>query len=157
MGRKEVTSCLLKAATGYLVKLGYSVHVEVGIARNRRVDVWAFNYRGKVVAMEIKSCRSDYESDSKWHKYIELGCCNKFYLVITQDLYESMGPRIVKSAKTYGAGVMVLSKATGLLFVQHKSRSHELDDDLHNKVVTKLAWRNGKHRGNTRRTRVYLT
>lgn len=56
-------------------------------AEHRRMDAWVMRRswtNSKVWAYEIKSSRSDFLRDDKWHHYLE--CCNEFYFVCPHGL-----------------------------------------------------------------------
>lgn len=155
--RKSVADGLHEAARNYLVKKMFSVHHEVGIEAwgKRRADLFAFSTKLDVVICEVKSCAADFDTDHKWIQYIPY--CHRFYFVISQAYWDSaQADRLRDAAKEHGAGVLVLG-ARGILESKINSKSRTtLPEGFAKRVITKLAWRNGAHRGNTRPGRVFI-
>lgn len=50
---------------------------EVHLAPNLRADILNLSWDDKVVILEIKSCRADFKTDLKYHKYLDY--CDYFY------------------------------------------------------------------------------
>jgi hypothetical protein len=157
-GRKSITEKLHLAARYYLTKKMYSVHHELGVLPwgQRKVDIFAFDSKlDHVVICEVKSGAADYGTDIKWQEYLPF--CHKFYFVIDTAFWDSKGCNKLRAdAKAAGAGILVLG-ASGVLEskLSAKGRS-ELPKGFLKTTITKLAWRLGAHRGNTRAGRVYL-
>ena len=63
-----------------LDSLGYAAFSEFTLNNGRRADVVALNPRGRILIVEIKSCRADFVGDRKWQDYIEY--CDGFYLAV---------------------------------------------------------------------------
>lgn len=158
MNRKDVTDKLTKAAIGYLVKKKFSCCREIGIIKwgRRKVDVLALNMFGHLIICEVKSSAQDYLSDNKWHEYLPYA--NKFYLVISNDLFNSVtGEQIKSKCKEHGIGLMVLSPLSGYLEVKINAKHRQMEKGLKRQIVIRMAWRNGDFSArNTRRIRQYL-
>lgn len=156
MTRKNVTKGLIRAATSYLLRLGFSCTTEIGIQRNgrRKVDVLALNLRSDIVICEIKSCVSDYSSDAKWSAYLPY--CNKFYWVFTQDTAQLLSAEF-DAFKKLGCGVLVLDKKSGYLKSLVPARRRKMSGENKRNVITRLAWRAGEiSKRTSRRVRVFL-
>jgi hypothetical protein len=155
--RKDTTACLVKAACSYLLHKKLSCHTEIGLARwgRRRADVLAVSLRSELTIVEIKSSLADMNTDKKWHLYVP--CCNKMYFAVTESTYAAMlNKGHIDKIREHGVGVLVLSPRTGYLFVKVIARRRTMDNDLRNYLITRLAWRGGTSKRNSRRTRVFL-
>lgn len=150
MSRRNTSELLHLATRYYLVKKGFSVHHEVGLSAwgRRRADVFAFNFKSEIIICEIKSCAADFDSDTKFHEYLDYA--HRFYFVIDLPYWESKAAdRLRLAAKEHGAGVLVLMNGRLSSKINVKARS-TLPRGFLRQVITKLAWRGGNHRGNTR-------
>lgn len=157
MSRKEITAKLTEAATHYFVKKMYSVHREIGLKNggHLRADLLALNMKKQLIIVEVKSCWSDYKSDTKWIKYLPFA--DKIYFCISQDLWESKhGKQIAKDVKEHGVGILVLME-NGKISAKKNAKSKSVDDNFKEWLMLKLAWRGGDSRHNIKRfKRVYL-
>ena len=53
---------------------------EFKLANGRRADVAGLDRSGKLTIAEVKSCRADFETDTKWHDYLDF--CDSFYFAV---------------------------------------------------------------------------
>ena len=81
--RKEIVSLLYKSAFDFFKKIpdfGCSITFkEVHLSDSLRVDIFNLSISDKVVIIELKSCRQDFESDSKWKNYMDY--CDRFFFM----------------------------------------------------------------------------
>lgn len=56
---------------------------EFTLATGRRVDLMALGRDGRLVAVEVKSCRADFLADRKWRDY--LAFADQFYFAVAPD------------------------------------------------------------------------
>jgi len=56
---------------------------EFTLATGRRLDVMAVGRDGRLVAVEVKSCRADYLTDRKWRDYLDYA--DEFYFAVAPD------------------------------------------------------------------------
>ncbi len=81
--RKEIASLLYKAAHKFFqVFKDFRSSItfkEVHLTESLRVDILNLSYSDKVVIIELKSCRQDFESDSKWKSYLDY--CDRFFFM----------------------------------------------------------------------------
>ena len=56
---------------------------EFTLATGRRVDVMAMGRDGRLVAIEVKSCRIDFLTDRKWRDYLDYA--DEFYFAVAPD------------------------------------------------------------------------
>lgn len=155
--RKVIADTLKKAAAFYWLKQGMSTHFEVGVASwgKRKADVLSISYKGEIVICEVKSCAADYRTDSKWHEYIPLA--NRFYLLVHDSLVNKpVWDEMVSAAKEQKVGILVLSSKTGHIECKLRSSKRTVEGKHRRWIITKLAWRSGVNRGNSRRLRLFL-
>lgn len=151
LSRKEIADGLKKAAIGYWVKLGYGCNLELGLSPwgKHKADLVAINRHGKIVVAEIKSCHSDFSTDSKWTSYLQF--CDKFYLVFTEKHWEQR-----KYELPDRVGVMVLGKLGKLVCVK-RAKEVRISGKQRKDLVLRIAWRNATFSArNTKQYRVYL-
>jgi hypothetical protein len=60
-----------------LIENDHAVLAEVPLCKGRRADAVAIDRAGMISLVEIKSCRADFLSDSKWYDYLDY--CDRFY------------------------------------------------------------------------------
>ena len=151
--RTEITARLTKASIEHFVKLRFGVYKELGLTKGGtlRGDLVCINYRKKIIVVEVKSSYSDWNADSKWPIY--LGFADQLIFVVPQALWDS-GKMPIPGR---GAGVMVLSEATGHLKSVVKASMLDLDDDTRESLILRMAFRGDYTKRNVkRRTRIYL-
>lgn len=158
MSRKETTRILTEAVSHYLIHKMYAVHPEFGVGRRgqRRLDVLAVNMKGDFVGIEVKSCKADYTSDSKWMEYLPY--VNRLYLLLPMKMINSkFYAQILEDIKPHGMGVMTLCPESGFIRVVKPAKRKPIDDAVMLKTLMKMAWRNGTSRRTVkRRRRLYL-
>lgn len=164
LGRGEVTTRLGACFGSFYKRKNYSIYNELGVVRGGRkiADVLAFSMRQEIIIGEVKSCWADFNTDNKWEGYLPY--CNKFYFVITDELYESHGDKISERIKGTGAGLYIVKLDTaweslsntqrrtvlGMRVVKN-AKTRDVDPTKLNWIITKMAWIGGMHR--TRRGR----
>ena len=85
-----------------------------------RVDVMALGPKGEIWVIECKSSRVDFQSDQKWHKYLEW--CDRFFWAVdgefpTEILPEGSGLIL---ADAYDAEIMRMGPNTPLPAARRK-------------------------------------
>lgn len=73
-----------------LMDAGLAPLVEVAVPGRRRIDVCALGPSGEVWCVEVKSCRADFVSDTKWPDY--LGWCDRFYFAVPEGFPDDLLP-----------------------------------------------------------------
>lgn len=156
--RKEIADGLKAAACSYLLRKGFSCHLEIGVARwgTYRADVLAVTLKGTVCICEVKSCVQDFMVDhraDKWKNY--LPTCNQFYFVMLPNVWEKL-KHLRKELRDLGAGVLILDQY-GFLKVAVPSKYRPMKGADKKEIVIRMAWRNGDVSKRThRRKRVFL-
>lgn len=88
--RPQVTQAVTRGARRALAAMGYSSLVEVTLKGGRRADILAFDKKGHVTIIEVKSSLADYAADDKWQDYLEF--CDKFYFAVSDTFPQSQIP-----------------------------------------------------------------
>lgn len=81
---------LARGAARLLTGLGYAPLSEFSLKTGRRVDVFGVGKDGALIAVEVKSSREDFLSDSKWPDYLEF--CDRFYFAVPEAFPEELLP-----------------------------------------------------------------
>ena len=152
MNRKEVTKVLTEAASHYFITKMFSVFYEFGVGYRgqRRLDLLCLNPKMDFIGVEVKSCKLDYTTDSKWLEYLPF--TNKLYLMIPPSLMASdFYQQILADTKPHGIGIMSLTEY-GNVYVVQNAKYREIDDLVCGRLLMKMAWRGGQSRRNTRIT-----
>lgn len=159
LGRGEITLRLGACFGSFYKRKNYSIYNELGVVRGGRkiADVLAFSMKQEIIIGEVKSCWADFNTDNKWEGYLPY--CNKFYFVITDELYESHGDKIAERIKGTGAGLYVVKLDTAWqslsnyqrrtvlgMRVVNNAKTRQVDPDKVNWIITKMAWIGGMHR-----------
>jgi hypothetical protein len=63
---------------------------ELTPAEGLRVDVMALGPKGEIWVIECKSGRADFQSDQKWHHYLEW--CDRFFWAVDADFPTELLP-----------------------------------------------------------------
>lgn len=157
MSRKQVTDVLTDAAISYFLKKGYSCFTELGLNSwgKLRGDVVCLNLKMNIVISEIKSSKVDFESDTKWSKY--LTHCNKLYFVFLPQVFESIKASVLLKVKPLGVGILVLDPISGYLKVVSPAKNRKMLRVDKQKLITRMAWRNGISKAKRRRKRHFIT
>lgn len=74
---------IIRGTTRLLLELELASLPEFTLATGRRVDVMAIGRDGRLVAVEVKSCRIDFLTDRKWRDYLDYA--DEFYFAVAPD------------------------------------------------------------------------
>lgn len=74
------TEKVTRGAVRLLHSMGYAAICELPLTNGRRADVVGLNKSGEVAIVEVKSCLSDFRSDSKWQQYLPYS--DEFYFAV---------------------------------------------------------------------------
>jgi hypothetical protein len=88
--QSPVAAELQRGVCRALRALGFSVVTELPLANGRRADVVALSGAGDVTIVEIKSCLLDYQTDGKWHDYLDY--CDRLYFAVGADFPREVIP-----------------------------------------------------------------
>ena len=81
--RPDVTVAVTRGVVRTLKDLGYGCILEFKLINGRRADVAGIDRKGRLVFVEVKSCRADFEGDQKWQDYLDY--CDAFYFAVSAD------------------------------------------------------------------------
>ncbi|MEL6258483.1 MAG: MmcB family DNA repair protein [Pseudomonadota bacterium] len=70
--------------------LGYAGIAEMTLANSRRADLVLIGSSGDIAIVEIKSCRTDFQTDAKWPEYQEY--CDLFYFAVDERFPSDLIP-----------------------------------------------------------------
>lgn len=148
--RRDIADHIKDSVVRYLAKKVYSCYLEVGLIRRGRLraDVLAFNMKREFTICEAKSCWVDFNTDAKWHKYLEH--CNKMYVCVTEDLYNKKKKAFSAALKPAGVGLMTVS-STRKVRVRINAKRNTSEIENAEWLLTKLAWCGGKNRASLRK------
>ncbi|TMV08059.1 MmcB family DNA repair protein [Ruegeria sediminis] len=71
---------LARGVARHLASHGFVSVEEFVPARGLRVDVMGLGPKGELWVIECKSCRADYQADSKWEGYLDW--CDRFFWAV---------------------------------------------------------------------------
>lgn len=99
LSRKEIADILYVAANIFFKLFGdFKTSVtfkEVHLTEKLRADIFNISILDKVVIIEIKTCRADFEHDGKWMKYLDY--CDRFFfmcpdgVILPEELPDKIG------------------------------------------------------------------
>lgn len=73
-----------------LRQMDYAVMREVPLPNHRRADLLAIDRKGQILIVEIKSGRTDFMVDQKWHEYDDY--CDAFCFAVDMDFPQELIP-----------------------------------------------------------------
>ena len=74
---------IVRGTMRLLLDLDLASLPEFTLSGGRRVDLMAIGRDGRLVAIEVKSCRADFLSDRKWRGYLDHA--DQFYFAVGPD------------------------------------------------------------------------
>lgn len=82
--------------------------------RGKRVDVAALGPKGEIWVIECKSSRADFQSDAKWHGYLDW--CDRYFWAVDADFPVELLPEEtgIMIADAYAAEIVRLPDAQRL-------------------------------------------
>ena len=112
--RPERTIDIVRGTCRLLIELGAAPILEWTLPNGRRADIAAIDIAGELLIVEVKSCREDYEADSKWQDY--LGFADRFFFAVDRDFPHELLPEAsgLIIADRYGAAILRESARTPL-------------------------------------------
>ena len=79
----ETANNITRGVSRLFVDQGMAPLFEFRLPNGRRNDVMCLSKDGRLWAIEVKSSREDFQSDSKWHEYLEWA--DYFLFAVTVD------------------------------------------------------------------------
>ena len=104
--RPERTLDIARGACRLLLDMGTSPILEWALPHGRRADIAAIDDKGEILIVEVKSCREDYEADTKWTDYLEFA--DRFFFAVDADFPREILPEEtgLMIADRYGAAIV---------------------------------------------------
>lgn len=127
---------LARGVMRHLRDLGFAALAEFVPTRGLRVDVIALSPKGEIWVVECKSCRADFQSDTKWQGYLEW-CDQFFWAVDTQfpiDLLPHDTGLII--ADRFDAEVVRSPEVQKLAPARRKKLTHKFATDAAQRLMT---------------------
>ena len=81
---------LARGVARYLRSLGFASIEEFVPAKGLRVDVMALGPKGEIWVIECKSSRADFQSDAKWHGYLDW--CDRYFWAVDMEFPTDLLP-----------------------------------------------------------------
>ena len=88
--RPEMTLGLTRGITRMLIDQGLAVLAEFPLVNQRRADLIGLSPKGEITIVEIKSCRADFEVDTKWPDYLDF--CDHFFFGVSEGFDPTLLP-----------------------------------------------------------------
>ncbi|SDI53141.1 MmcB family DNA repair protein [Lutimaribacter saemankumensis] len=88
--RTQPGQLLARGVSRHLASHGFAAIEEFVPARGLRVDVMGLGPKGELWVVECKSCRADFQSDSKWQGYLEW--CDRYFWAVDADFPTELLP-----------------------------------------------------------------
>ena len=119
MAGQQLARGVSRALRGY----DFATLEEFVPAAGLRVDVMALGPKGEFWVIECKSSRADYQSDAKWHKYIEW--CDRFFWAVPPDFTREILPEGTGLilADAYGAEIVTMGPGTALPAARRRAQT----------------------------------
>ena len=140
----------------YLVHLKLGVSVELGVEAwgKLRADLLALSWKKEVVIVEVKSCKADFMTDRKYHRYLPF--CHRMYFMIHHSDTGWMDKHVPK-LKDLGIGILVL-KPNGYVSVYKNAAKRKVEESILDNLILRMAWRGAQFskRNTPRRVRLYV-
>lgn len=116
---------LARGVCRHLLDHNFVTVEELVPAPGLRVDVMALGPKGEVWIIECKSGRSDFQSDAKWHNYLEWA--DRFFWAVDADFPSDLLPLDTGLiiADGYGAEILRMGPETKLPPARRKVMVHK--------------------------------
>lgn len=98
--RKEKAEALKIAAAMYMSKRDFWPSFEVQINLRLRADLICVSRDYRIVIVEVKSSKADFENDKKWERYLQY--CDEFYFCADDDTCQYIQGSIEKEHPEVG-------------------------------------------------------
>lgn len=103
---------LARGAARLLESMAYAPLTEFSLATGRRVDVFGVAKDGGLIAVEVKSSREDFLSDTKWTEYLDY--CDQFYFAVPEGFPDELLPAEHGMMRVDAYGGVVLRPSAAL-------------------------------------------
>ena len=112
---------IARGVSRLLASHGFACVEEFVPKRGLRVDVMALGAKSEIWVVECKSCRADFQSDTKWQGYLEW--CDRFFWAVDSDFPTELLPDDcgLILADAYGGEIMRMAPEDKLAPARRKS------------------------------------
>jgi hypothetical protein len=104
---------IIRGTMRLLVDLELASLPEFTLATGRRLDLMAVGRDGRLVAIEVKSCRTDFMTDRKWRDYLDHA----------DEFYFAVGPGFPVELLPEDEGLIVADRFAATLMRPARARS----------------------------------
>jgi hypothetical protein len=97
---------LARGVCRMLMDQGFAPMTEFPVKTGRRMDVCAIGRKGEIWCVEVKSSRTDFQSDTKWWEYLDW--CDQLFFAVPEGFPEEILPLDQGLIRTdaYGAEIV---------------------------------------------------
>ncbi|QFU08672.1 hypothetical protein PARPLA_02680 [Rhodobacteraceae bacterium THAF1] len=112
---------LQRGVSRALISHGFVSVEELVPAPGLRVDVMALGPKGEIWIVECKSCRADFQGDSKWQGYLDW--CDRYFWAVDSDFPTDLLPEDhgLMIADAYDAEILRMAPETKLAPARRKA------------------------------------
>ena len=112
---------LARGVCRHLASLDFVTVEELIPAPGLRVDVMALGPKGEIWIVECKSSRADFQSDQKWHGYLEW--CDRYFWAVDEAFPSELLPEEsgLLIADAYDAEILRMAPETKLAGARRKA------------------------------------
>ena len=100
---------LARGVCRMLVELGFAPLTEFPTRSGRRMDVCALGPKGEIWCVEVKSSRTDFQSDNKWPDYLDW--CDRLFFAVPESFPEDLLPLEHGLIRTDAWGAEIIREA----------------------------------------------
>ncbi len=119
--RPDATLAITRGVARMFLDHGWAPLTEFRLSSGRRVDVAGLDKSGRLLFVEVKSCRADFETDAKWPDYLEF--CDQFFFAVDSSFPLDLIPDEVGliRADAFGGAILRESPETKLTPARRKA------------------------------------
>jgi hypothetical protein len=123
--RTQPGQLLARGVCRHMASHGFVSVEEFVPARGLRIDVMALGPKGELWVIECKSCRADFQTDSKWQGYLEWG--DRFFWAVDADFPTELLPPDTGLilADAWDAEIIRMAPETKLAAARRKTLLHK--------------------------------
>ncbi|MTI10958.1 DNA repair protein MmcB-related protein [Rhodospirillaceae bacterium RKSG073] len=108
--RPETTLNVTRGTRRLLAQLGFHAITELSLKNGRRVDLIGLNDKGKIIIVEVKSSKEDFQVDEKWEEYLPF--CDQFYFAVSSEFPTDLLPPDTGFIVADAYGAEIIREAT---------------------------------------------
>ncbi len=136
---KQPGQLLARGVSRHLTSYDFVTVEELVPTSGLRADVMGLGPKGEIWIIECKSSRADFQSDNKWHRYLEW--CDRYFWAVDVDFPTELLPDDTGLiiADAYNGEIIRMGpedklpaarrKGMTMKFARHAARRHHLERD----------------------------